>query len=936
MHNAFRSLAVKAVLFQFLGCILLFTMTISGMAEDAENSNIIANPGFESGNEKWEYGAANPGHGIDSVVFYNGKSAAFSQSDEDGYHGGWRQSVILEPNTVYHYSVWLKTEDTGKLRVNYLYAEGERIYRDKKNAMAGGVLEGSSDWTQYETTFSTTDWDMPKTVRLYPALFYNKGRVWIDNVSLRKAGDRDAFFKKSNAIPEIFCYTGEILPTPQKVEYGKEFLPIYKNDLSIAAVYCDKKSSGAMEKSAAGDFLEYFQKISKRKLPLLQDRAGIESSGPDTIISIGTRNGNDLNMELCREFGLDTILDKIPAEGYIIKIVKKNGRNILIAAGHDQTGTYYAVQSLKQLLKVEDDGASLLRVSIEDYPLFKVRAPCETTAKGVIKFNGFLKNNSAFCLIDPIAYWDEIKDKDMSKVIDAQKEASLRGQELILGISPLMVKDRTTVRNIGSSRKIVISDETQIDELIMAYRKAGLDAGYTRRILLKLDDYASGLGKENPPYYIITQPEDRKNFSSLGEAHATLVRKVYEKLKAIYPDIKMSVCPAYYWSSICKIKDNPDEKEGEGEKYLKELGKLPGEIEIWWSGPGVVSMKITKADIDYYSSLIGRKPALFDNWFCTYRPYHFQEYAPQYPEDIYKYLSGSVFINVLSKNGRYVKQMMASDYLWNPKGYNPQESLFRALRMLGVEFGRADIIEKAVEIRKVFKDIYMKAPAVFEETPGVFASFSSEELLDRSIAADVFDEKFMADFKRVMDDWNVLVSGGLDGILLAPWMCRCLDNAKSNLQKLKGEKLSPKSLSPLAVIDANSMKGGAGPAIYGYQSLPLDANWITCRSFGPASEMAAAFNIDSSQIGKEAFMLIHCQDCEKPGITPIEISLNDNIIFSGENAGGELSWKLWKLPFKGSMLQHGNNVLKIRNLEKDAAQTDKWFMVNEIKLYSHR
>jgi len=146
---------------------------------DYGKPNQLTNPGFELEFLGWRLTA----HGL-NVSFptgYVGKSLLLT-SNVLGYQGGvFQYFPDIPPNTTFHFKAMVKTVDVESLKAVILYRD---VYDAEKNWYGGHltVIQGSSDWTLYETSFTTPD--KITDVYVYPALVNNRGDVQIDETSL--------------------------------------------------------------------------------------------------------------------------------------------------------------------------------------------------------------------------------------------------------------------------------------------------------------------------------------------------------------------------------------------------------------------------------------------------------------------------------------------------------------------------------------------------------------------------------------------------------------------------------------------------------------------------------------------------------------------------------------------------------------------------------
>ncbi|XP_047433938.1 protein O-GlcNAcase isoform X1 [Mugil cephalus] len=108
-------------------------------------------------------------------------------------------------------------------------------------------------------------------------------------------------------------------------------------------------------------------------------------------------------------------------------------------------------------------------------------------------------------------------------------------------------------------------------------------------------------------------PADKQTFSSFAHAQVAITNEVYQHLKE--PETFL-FCPTDYCASFC----TPNVSQS---SYLHTVGEklLPG-IDILWTGPKVVSHKISVESIEEVSSVLKRAPVIWDN-------IHANDYDPQ-------------------------------------------------------------------------------------------------------------------------------------------------------------------------------------------------------------------------------------------------------------------------------------------------------------------
>jgi hyaluronoglucosaminidase len=102
----------------------------------------------------------------------------------------------------------------------------------------------------------------------------------------------------------------------------------------------------------------------------------------------------------------------------------------------------------------------------------------------------------------------------------------------------------------------------------------------------------------------------RNAFSSLGIAHGELLSRLVEDLKKVSSSINFWFCPTVYASSF--FHDDPAASE-----YLVDLSaRIPRSALILWTGPQVISKKITAASLKEVLRLFNGNVCIWDNIYA--------------------------------------------------------------------------------------------------------------------------------------------------------------------------------------------------------------------------------------------------------------------------------------------------------------------------------
>jgi len=183
------------------------------------------------------------------------------------------------------------------------------------------------------------------------------------------------------------------------------------------------------------------------------------------------------------------------------------------------------------------------------------------------------------------ARWRELYDEREAKSLaDLAQAAKARGIALMGAISPCL-----DIRH---------GDPREID--VLTRKLAQLDGLGMRLFVLLFDDVPSVLGAE-----------DQKLFPSFAAAQAHVANAVHDFVKGLGPDRELFFCPTEY----CGRMAGGDVRRS---AYLDEIGaKLAPGIEIFWTGPEIVSAEITARSLHDVAQVLRRKPVIWENFHAN-------------------------------------------------------------------------------------------------------------------------------------------------------------------------------------------------------------------------------------------------------------------------------------------------------------------------------
>ncbi|MFD0276857.1 beta-N-acetylglucosaminidase domain-containing protein [Kitasatospora sp. NPDC127111] len=371
----------------------------------------------------------------------------------------------------------------------------------------------------------------------------------------------------------------------------------------------------------------------------------------------------------------------MPAGGYVLsagQLPAQGGGTygVVVLAGADATGTFYAAQSLRQLLAAvpagqgQAPGAAGLGfpgITLRDWPS---GAPVRGTAEAFygtpwsaqqrlaqVDFLGRSKQN--FYLYAPgddpyrLSRWRDGYPQARAEELKALA-ARARQNHVTLGYA------------IDPGQSLCYSSAKDADALVAkldGLRKLGFTAFQLQFLDVSYDEWHCG--------------DDRSKYgtgpAAAAKAQAELVAKVQDRLIAKNPGLApLSVVPTEY------------HQQG-ATPYRKALAAaLPQGVQVAWSGVGVIPEKITGAQAAETAGLYGRPLVTMDNYpvnDANPDRLFLGAYTGRDAEVATKsavMLTGAMQQPVASR----IALATAGDFAWNPAGYKPEESWQAALRSL--------------------------------------------------------------------------------------------------------------------------------------------------------------------------------------------------------------------------------------------------------------
>jgi len=284
----------------------------------------------------------------------------------------------------------LHLNDRGKMPGRLLMAAAVAIF-----AWSTAVIHGQTDSVRIEEA----DRSLNYRGRGRGGLLVAAAAAIIIWLGAAAPGLADAVRAEETGIPPSW----KILPIPRWVDYGSpdDFITLGK----VAVV----RKTGSPYETQRDEKMDLVggSTITEEELKgLLNDLGlsevtclpedGVDYGGFDTLILLGPPEQNALTARFVDAMGLSferwddpnspgddfTQWSDFGREGYLLKVGRSGGQNIVILAGYDRgdlegglrgAGTFYAMQSFRQLIVGEGKGLKIKTAEIADKPLVGVR-----------------------------------------------------------------------------------------------------------------------------------------------------------------------------------------------------------------------------------------------------------------------------------------------------------------------------------------------------------------------------------------------------------------------------------------------------------------------------------------------------------------------------------------------------------------------------------
>lgn len=388
-----------------------------------------------------------------------------------------------------------------------------------------------------------------------------------------------------------------------------------------------------------------------------------------TTIYIGEASDNIIEMEeALNETGVDAST-VTKGDGYVLVTKDNENGDKIIIRGNDETGTFYGVQTLKQIINNDSD-KNVEEVIIKDEPSVKLRAVVEgfygtpwTQEERLDQFKMYGENKMNAYIYAPKSdpYHRELwREAYPASELDRMQElihtADANKVDFVFAISPGL-----DIRFEGENGENTEEAEADFQALINKAQTL-YDMG-VRRFSILWDDIENNEGAKQ----------------------AEILNRFNEEFVKTRDGVKSLITvPKEYWASSMYEMDGQAIKQ-----YTQDFSTtLDEDIEVMWTGHDVIPPSgVSMDDAQKVTGIYGKKMMLW--WNYPVNDYKEDKLAlgPIYAldENLDDEISGFIVNPMRFAEASKISTLTGADYAWNTKGYDYNRSWDTALEIVGGE-----------------------------------------------------------------------------------------------------------------------------------------------------------------------------------------------------------------------------------------------------------
>ncbi|MFF4058805.1 beta-N-acetylglucosaminidase domain-containing protein [Streptomyces sp. NPDC001668] len=444
----------------------------------------------------------------------------------------------------------------------------------------------------------------------------------------------------------------QVWPTPQNMRIGSGRIPVPRSVVEVVGPRTDPSAIRVAEAALRAAGADRVTTVD----------AGDRPPAAALTVYLGGPGENTATARTLRQLHASSPAGLAPG-GYVLASGRSHGRALLALSGVDTAGTFYAAQTLRQLL---DGKRELPAVTIRDWPTAALR--------GVIE--GFY--GTPWTHTERLAQLDFYgRTKQNVYVYSPKDDEYLRARW----------RDEYPAAALAQLKELV--DRADADHVRFTYALSpGLSVCYSsdadvKALTAKFDSlYAIGVRSFAIPLDDISYtkwncPEDEREFGTgggaAGAAQAHLLNTVWKRFSADHTGLQpLEMVPTEY----SDLADSPYKKA------LRE--QLDPSVVVEWTGVGVIAPTITTDQVEQAREIYGHPILVWDNYpvndYITSRlllgPYTGRE--PR----VASRATGVTANPMIQGEASRIALFTSAAYLWNPHAYDPREAFLASVRDL--------------------------------------------------------------------------------------------------------------------------------------------------------------------------------------------------------------------------------------------------------------
>ncbi|KQU13060.1 hypothetical protein ASG65_11970 [Bacillus sp. Leaf13] len=507
----------------------------------------------------------------------------------------------------------------------------------------------------------------------------------------------------------------QINPTPQIMKGKSDGFPLTPIVGLIAGKGTDSSAIQKVEKTLTENGVK----------KIVRNTPGESYPNTPVTILVGTLSSNDGMKEAIQSLS-PSFSNNLVSEGYFLSTGKsKKDKKLIILAGKDDAGTYYAAQTFDQLVQKRKGRSWIPSVEIIDWPEMSLRGTIEgfygppwshEDRLNQLEFYGENKFNSyVYAPKDDPYHRDKWRDPYPEDKLNEIKELISKSKEnhvnFTFAISP------------GTS--VCYSDDEDFEKL--TNKMEVMWGNGVRSFAIFLDDISTSL----------KCAQDKEMFGNKPNPAAAAQAYLLNRFDNEFIDNhegaqKLITVPTEYSGVVTSV-------------YKEQFSSLVNDdILVYWTGKEVVSPEITAEETQAVSNIFKQDLLIWDNYPVNDfdRKRLFLGPLDQRDKDIYKHGVVGIHANPMNEaEASKIPLYTIADYSWNPDAYDPSESWKKSIKSFG---------EKGADTLEIFAENNYSS-AIDDNTESLTISPLIKEFQEKYEInkADKVAKKLISEFKKL-------------------------------------------------------------------------------------------------------------------------------------------------------------------------------------------